>query len=49
VCGGGAPAAKFSEHGTFDCTETRQCRWAKKILADVLIDKASRVEGWPAA
>lgn len=41
LCGGGAPASKFYEHGTFDCTETRECRFSKQLLADVLLEKAT--------
>ncbi|MDR3638211.1 MAG: hypothetical protein P4L84_30685, partial [Isosphaeraceae bacterium] len=44
VCGGGAPASKFYEHGTFDCTETRECRFAKQLLSSVLLEKATRLQ-----
>jgi uncharacterized protein len=43
ICGGGAPASKFYEHGTFDCTETRECRYAKQLLADLLLAKLVHV------
>jgi uncharacterized protein len=39
LCGGGAPASKFYEHGTFNCTETRECRFFKKILTQIILDK----------
>ncbi|MBD2212752.1 GRRM system radical SAM/SPASM domain protein [Nostoc linckia FACHB-104] len=39
LCGGGAPASKFYEHGTFNCTETRECRFFKQILTQVILDK----------
>ena len=43
VCGGGSPASKFYEHNTFNCTETRQCRFAKQLLANVLLEKVSHL------
>lgn len=41
VCGGGTPASKFYEHGTFECTETRECRYSKQLLCDILLKKLS--------
>jgi len=37
-CGGGAPANKFFENGTFASTETLFCRLHKKICVDVTLD-----------
>jgi uncharacterized protein len=34
-CGGGPPANKFFEKGTFACTETLSCRLQKKVCVDV--------------
>ena len=39
LCGGGAPANKYFENGSFDSTETLFCRFYRKSLADVLLDK----------
>jgi uncharacterized protein len=41
LCGGGAPASKFYEHGHFDCTETRECRFSKQLIVDTLLEKIS--------
>lgn len=38
VCGGGAPANKLFEHGSFAATETTYCRSQIKALTDVLLD-----------
>jgi uncharacterized protein len=38
LCGGGAPASKFYEHGNFACSETRECRFSKQLIVDVLLD-----------
>jgi uncharacterized protein len=38
VCGGGAPANKLFEHGSFAVTETTYCRSQIKALTDVLLD-----------
>lgn len=38
ICGGGAPANKYYENGTFDSTETQYCRFNKKALLDVYLD-----------
>jgi uncharacterized protein len=39
ICGGGAPANKYFENGTFRSTETLYCRLRKKELADVLLEE----------
>ena len=41
-CGGGAPANKFFENGSFDSTETLFCRLHRKALADVVLQKMRR-------
>jgi uncharacterized protein len=38
-CGGGAPANKYFENGSFDSTETLFCRLHRKALADVVLEK----------
>jgi uncharacterized protein len=38
-CGGGAPANKYFENGTFDSTETLFCRLHRQTLADVVLSK----------
>jgi uncharacterized protein len=38
VCGGGAPAHKFFENGTFASTETLCCRLHKKVCIDVTLE-----------
>ena len=38
-CGGGAPSNKLYENGTFNSTETKYCRFSKKLLVDVFLDK----------
>jgi uncharacterized protein len=37
-CGGGAPANKFFENGTFTSTETLSCRLHKKVCLDVTLE-----------
>ncbi len=39
VCGGGAPANKLFERGTFSATETIYCRTQIQALTDVLLDR----------
>ena len=39
VCGGGAPANKYFENGSFDSTETMFCRLHRKALAEVVLSK----------
>ena len=41
-CGGGAPANKVFEHGTFDVTETLFCRFSKKAVVDVVRGRLER-------
>jgi len=38
-CGGGAPANKYFENGSFDSTETMFCRLQRKALAEVVLSK----------
>jgi uncharacterized protein len=38
VCGGGAPAKKLAEHGTFASTETVSCRLGIKAITDALLE-----------
>ena len=38
-CGGGAPANKYFENGSFDSTETMFCRLHRKTLAEVVLSK----------
>jgi uncharacterized protein len=42
VCGGGAPANKYFENGSFDSTETLFCRLTKKTLFDVCAEFMTR-------
>jgi uncharacterized protein len=37
ICGGGAPANKVFENGTFASTETMYCRFSKKQVADFVL------------
>jgi uncharacterized protein len=37
VCGGGSPASKLFETGSFDAAETMQCRLMVKALADIML------------
>jgi uncharacterized protein len=37
-CGGGPPANKFFENGTFASTETLFCRLHKQVCLDVTLD-----------
>jgi uncharacterized protein len=41
-CGGGPPANKFFENGTFASTETMFCRLHKQVCLDVTLDKLER-------
>jgi uncharacterized protein len=38
-CGGGAPSNKLYENGTFNSTETKFCKYGKKILVDVFLNE----------
>lgn len=42
ICGGGAPSNKFYENGTFVSTETINCRFKIKIVADQVIHDLER-------
>ena len=37
LCGGGAPANKWAEHGRFDATETMYCRLMRKALVEEVL------------
>jgi uncharacterized protein len=37
LCGGGAPANKYYENGTFRSTETLYCKLRKQVLTEVLL------------
>lgn len=39
LCGGGAPANKYFENGSFDSSETLYCRFTRQAMLDVLLDK----------
>jgi uncharacterized protein len=41
-CGGGAPANKYFETGTFAATETLHCRLTKQVLLDVVLEAVDR-------
>ncbi len=41
-CGGGAPANKLFENGTFDSTETLFCRLNKQLVVDVVRERLER-------
>lgn len=38
-CGGGAPVNKLCENGSFDSSETLFCRFNRKAMVDVLLEK----------
>jgi uncharacterized protein len=38
ICGGGAPANKYFENGSFSTTETQYCVLTKKIITEVVLD-----------
>lgn len=42
ICGGGIPANKYYENGTFDSTETSRCRLQTQALADLLLKMAAK-------
>jgi uncharacterized protein len=44
LCGGGAPANKYFENGSFDSTETLFCRLHRQALAEVVLSKMRRPE-----
>jgi len=39
LCGGGAPANKYFENGSFDSAETLFCRLTRQAVLDVVLDK----------
>jgi len=41
-CGGGAPANKYFEKGSFVVAETDYCRFTKKTIVDVLLETAEK-------
>src|SRR5262249_29485092 len=43
-CGGGAPANKYFENGSFDSTETLFCRLSHQAVFDVVLDGLERGE-----
>jgi uncharacterized protein len=47
-CGGGAPANKFFENGSFASTETLACRLSKQICLDVTLAKLEILTAAPA-
>jgi len=44
-CGGGAPANKYFENGTFASTETLFCRLHKQVCLDVTLERLERQQG----
>jgi uncharacterized protein len=42
VCGGGDPASKLAENGTFDSTETSYCRLYPQALAEAVLEGSGR-------
>jgi hypothetical protein len=48
-CGGGAPANKYFENGSFDSTETLFCRLSHQAVLDVVLDGLERGELLPPA
>jgi uncharacterized protein len=42
VCGGGSPANKFYENGSFDSTETLRCRLQTQALTDLILEQSGR-------
>jgi uncharacterized protein len=42
LCGGGAPSNKFYENGTFVSTETTNCRYKIKLVADQVVRDMER-------
>ena len=45
LCGGGAPANKLAEHGTFAATETMYCRLAVQAPLDLVLEDLERSLG----
>ena len=42
MCGGGEPANKLAENGTFASAETNSCRVTRMAVADVVLDAIRR-------
>jgi uncharacterized protein len=42
LCGGGAPSNKLYEKASFSATETRYCRYTRKIIVDAVIEKMQK-------
>ncbi len=42
LCGGGAPANKYFENGSFRSTETLHCRYTQKALIDMILQDAEQ-------
>lgn len=45
LCGGGAPANKLYENGSFETAETRMCRAIVKDFADAVVEKIESLQG----
>jgi uncharacterized protein len=45
VCGGGTPATKLFEHGTFDSSETLACRLRIKAVGNAALDFLEKQQG----
>jgi uncharacterized protein len=45
LCGGGAPANKYFEHGSFRAAETMYCRYAIQAPIDIVLDNLERSLG----
>ena len=45
LCGGGAPANKYFENGSFRSTETLHCRYTQKALIDMMLQDAEQFLG----
>ena len=41
-CGGGAPASKYYENGSFGTMETMFCRYSIKLPLDIVLDDLER-------
>ena len=41
-CGGGAPSNKLYENGSFNTTETKFCKYSKKILVDAFLEEIEK-------
>ena len=45
VCGGGAPANKYYENGSFRTAETLYCKYTTKILTDIVLEEMEKELG----